>query len=105
MREKIPPNFNGAVIIDYEGYPLSLYSPCTQRDICEPRIEEEFRLDPNISQEEAERRADEKYKRYKKNISWGHYEKEKNFDLMQNGESIAKFLVIEICLLTNADVG
>ncbi len=88
VHEKVPEGFNGIAIIDYEGYPLTLYSPCHHPDICEPRIAQEFTLYPDITLEEAERRANEKYepfikkyfleplrkaKELRPNAQWGFY--------------------------------
>lgn len=60
IERDVPAGFDGVLILDYEKYPASLYSPWHTK-IRDPRIAAEHELEPGISDEEAERRAAEKY--------------------------------------------
>lgn len=83
----LPPDFDGLAILDYEGYPLSLYNK-NYSAIREPRIEAVLRQQPSLSREQALAVADAAYqpavrrfflesldlaKQMRPNAKWGYY--------------------------------
>lgn len=60
IERDVPAGFDGIIILDYEKYPATLYSPWHTK-IRDPRIAAEHELESGLSDEEAERRAAEKY--------------------------------------------